>query len=87
MTGELVILVLGGIFGAIAAGLVIYGLLQPRREPKSQVKVATTPVAKTVTTPAKTQSKTPASERFCEKCYAIIPGDIEFCSECGARQS
>jgi hypothetical protein len=86
LSGEVVVLILVGIFGAIAAGLVVYGLLQSRREPKSQIKAATTPVAKTVTTPTKTQSKTPVSERFCEKCYAIIPGDLEFCSECGARQ-
>jgi len=87
LTGDVIILVLGVVFGAMAAGLVIYGVLQSRRELKLQAKPATTPVTKATPTPAKTPSKTTASERFCEKCYAIIPADIEFCSECGARQT
>jgi hypothetical protein len=69
----------------MAAVFVVYGIVQSRGKPKPQLKLATTSVTKAAP-PPKTQSKTTPSERFCEKCYAIIPEGIEFCSECGARQ-
>lgn len=82
MTGELVSLAVLIVFGALAAGLIIYGMSRVRGGPKVQAKPATKSIAA-----AKTASKTTTTEkRFCHKCYAIIPEGLEFCSECGERQ-
>jgi len=71
---NLVLVVLGVVFGGLAVAIVVYGRLRVRQAPKTTAK------------PAVTTGKPKPSEKFCEKCYAVISDDLEFCSECGARQ-
>jgi len=96
---NLVLIVLGVVFGSLAVALVVYGRSRVRQAPKVTAKPAavsvtkpaavsvTKPAAVSVTKPAVTAGKPKPSEKFCEKCYAVISDDLEFCSECGARQT
>jgi ribosomal protein L40E len=79
-----VIVILGIVFGALAAGLVLYGKL---RAPPVAVKQQPKPVTMSVTKPQKTEARAESSDYFCHKCYAFISPDLEFCSECGEKQT
>jgi len=82
LTSNLLFIVLAVIFAAIAAGLVVYGALQSKREPRTETKPIPAAVAKL----RRTETKTQNPDYFCPKCYANIPEGLEFCSECGAKQ-
>lgn len=89
LTTNPVIIILGIAFGVMATALVVYGLVQSKRQPRSQAQSPTAPVPKPVPKPQRTEVKTKSSEPtdyFCQKCYAMISPDLEFCSECGAKQ-
>ena len=83
MTVNMILVVLGVVFGGLAVAMVVYGRLRVRQAPKVTAK----PAAVSVTKPGVTAGKPKPSEKFCEKCYAVISDDLEFCSECGARQT
>jgi hypothetical protein len=88
---NLVLMALGVVFGGLAVAIVAYGRSRVRQAPKTTAKPAapsvTKPAAVSMTRPAVTTGKPRPSEKFCEKCYAVISDDLEFCSECGARQT
>ncbi len=86
LTTNPIIIILGIIFGAMAAALVIYGVVQSKRQQKSQAPPPTVSVPKPQKTEVRVKSSEP-SDYFCQKCYAMISPDLEFCSECGAKQN
>lgn len=83
LTVNMVLVVLGVLFGGLAVAIVIYGRSRVRQAPKTTPK----PAAAATTKPPISTAKAKPSEKFCEKCYAVISDDLEFCSECGARQT
>ena len=83
MAVNLVLIVLGVVFGGLAVAIVVYGKSRVRQAPKVTAK----PAAVSVNKPAVAAGKPKSSEKFCEKCYAVISDDLEFCSECGTRQT
>jgi hypothetical protein len=86
---NLVLLILGIFFGAIASISLLIGIrhsLYLRKQVKLKPTITTKQKQlqkKKVHIP---QKKTVATERFCENCYAIIPENLEFCNKCGAKQ-
>ncbi len=84
MSSNLVVVTLAIVFGALAGGLILYGKLHA---PPVVVKQQAKPVAMSATKPQKTETRGEASDHFCQKCYAFISPDLEFCSECGEKQT
>ena len=91
MAVNVVLIVLGVVFGGLAVAIVVYGRSRVKQAPKVTARPAAIsvnkPAAVSVNKPAVAAGKPKSSEKFCEKCYAVISDDLEFCSECGARQT